>query len=177
MSGNTDVEIKQVLLRDDGTFPNNPHLPLLLYPGALLPLGADPAADVEARFNTNDWLAAWRNGVYSFQHYHSDAHEVLGVYRGSARVQFGGPEGLVIEIKAGDAALLPAGTAHMLIDASPDFAVVGAYPPGQRPDMCHGNPDEKPKADQQIAQVPMPASDPVLGRNNGLLALWRKDKD
>jgi uncharacterized protein YjlB len=118
---------------------------------------------VEGHFTQNGWPAAWRNGVYSFQHYHSEAHEVLGVYRGWAKVQFGGPNGPVIQITAGDAALLPAGTAHKLIEASRDFAVVGAYPPGQHPDMCYGKPGERPGADERISRVPVPKTDPVLG--------------
>lgn len=167
-------KIEQVLLPKDGLFPNNPELPLMLYPGAFLPFGADPAADIEGRFNANGWPAAWRNGVYSYHHYHSDAHEALGVYRGWAKIQLGGPNAQVFKVKAGDGVVLPAGTAHKLIDASPDFAVVGAYPPGQRPDMCHGNPDERPGADERIALVPMPATDPVTGAEGGLLDAWEK---
>ena len=110
--------VKHLMLPADGAFPNNPCLPLLLYPGAFLPFGNDPAGEVEARFNTNGWPAAWRNGVYSYHHYHAEAHEVLGVYRGSAKVQFGGPNGYVGQLTSGDAALLPAGTAHKLITAS-----------------------------------------------------------
>ena len=171
-----DHKIEQLLLPEDGLFPNNPHLPVLLDPGAFVPFGTDAAAEVEARFNANGWPAAWRNGVYSYHHYHSEAHEALGVYRGSAKVQFGGPNGPVIDIKAGDAAVLPAGTAHKLIYASPDFAVVGAYPPGQQPDMCYGKPGERPGADKRIAEVPMPDSDPVLGYNGGIIQHWRHGK-
>lgn len=169
-----DGKIEQVLLPADGPFPNNPCLPLILYPGAFLPFGSDPASDIEDRFNTNNWPAAWRNGVYSYHHYHSEAHEALGVYRGTATVQFGGPHGPIIRIEAGDAVVLPAGTAHKLIDASPDFAVVGAYPPGQHPDMCYGKPGERPGADKRIAEVPMPATDPVTGTGGGLLDAWKE---
>ena len=168
----SEPQIKQILLPADGAFPNNPRLPLLLYVGAFLPFGEDPAGEVEDRFTSNGWPAAWRNGVYDFQHYHAEAHEVLGVYRGSAKVQFGGPNGPVIDIKAGDAALLPAGTTHKLIEASRDFAVVGAYPPGQGPDMCYGKPGERPGADELIAQVPLPEIDPVFGREGGLVDAW-----
>jgi len=169
----TDYEIEKVLLPEDGPFPNNPTLPVMFYSGALLPFGRDPAVDVEKVFNANGWPAAWRNGVYSFHHYHSEAHEALGVYRGWARVQLGGPNAPVFRVKAGDAAVLPAGTAHKLIEASPDFAVVGAYPPGQRPDMCYGKPGERPGADERISQVPMPKSDPVTGKQGGLVEAWK----
>jgi uncharacterized protein YjlB len=173
MSDAMDHSMKLVMLSDGGTFPNNPRLPLMLYPGTFLPFDSDPAADIEARFNANGWPAAWRNGVYDYHHYHSDAHEALGVYRGWAKVQFGGPEGDVIQITSGDAAVLPAGTAHKLIDASPDFALVGAYPPEQRPDMLYGKPGERPGADERIAKVPMPDTDPVLWHQGGLLDAWQ----
>lgn len=165
-------QVQSVLLADDGTFPNNPTLPLLLYASALLPFGTDPASEVKARFGAHGWGGMWRNGVYRYHHYHSEAHEALGVYRGRAKIQFGGPNGRVIRIAHGDIAVLPAGTAHKLIEASPDFSVVGAYPPDQQPDMCYGKAGERPAADQRIAQVPMPDFDPVLGVKGGLTEIW-----
>ena len=167
-------QMKQVSLPEDGPFPNNPDLPLMLYSGSFLPFGRDPAVDVENLFNANGWPAAWRNGVYSYHHYHSEAHEALGVYRGWANIQFGGPHAPVSKVEAGDAAVRPAGTAHKLIDASPDFAVVGAYPPGQHPDMCYGKPGERPDADERIAQVPIPEMDPVTGTQGGLVEAWKE---
>jgi uncharacterized protein YjlB len=169
-----EARVKQIMLADDGTFANNPMLPLLLYSGVFLPCGADPASEVEARFDANGWPAAWRNGIYACHPYHSEAHEALGVYRGSAEVQFGGPNRSVAQIAAGDAAVLPAGRAHKLIAASRDFAVVGAYPPGQRPDMCYGKRGERPGADERMARVPIPGSDPVFGAQGGLLNSWLK---
>lgn len=163
---------KTILLKDDGTFPNNAGLPLLLYTGVLLPLGADAAEKIERLFNRNGWPAAWRNGVYPFQHYHSTAHEALGIYRGWGRVQFGGPGGPVIKVSAGDVAILPAGVAHKRIEASADFALIGAYPPGQTPDMNYGEEGERPGADHRIAKVPTPDSDPVLGAQGGVPILW-----
>jgi uncharacterized protein YjlB len=146
-------------------------MPLLLYRGALLPLGDDPPAQVEAVFRKNGWQGLWRNGIYDYHHYHSEAHEALGVYRGSAKVQFGGPNGPGVQVAAGDAVVLPAGTAHKLVEASRDFAVVGAYPPGQHPDLCHGKPGEQAGSAKRIRQVPLPATDPVVG-SGGLVRLW-----
>ncbi len=55
---------------------------------------ADPQA-IESLFDTNDWPSAWRKGVYPYHHCHSTAHETLGVYSGSATIQFGGPQGAI----------------------------------------------------------------------------------
>ena len=70
---------------DGGEIPNNPRLPLLIYKAAVAARGEEAAKLIEALYAKNDWRAAWRYGVYLFPHYHSTAHEVLGVYRGHAR--------------------------------------------------------------------------------------------
>jgi uncharacterized protein YjlB len=41
-------------------------------------------------------------------------------------VRFGGDKGEVLEITAGDVAILPAGTGHQCISSSSDFSGVGA---------------------------------------------------
>ena len=159
---------------DDGRIPNNPALPLVLYPRALSFADApDPATVAEARFRENGWRGAWRNGVFSFAHYHSNAHEVLAVCAGRARVRFGGEAGEVLEVEAGDVVVLPAGTGHQNLGASPDFLVVGAYPRGQEDyDLCRGAPDERPRVLDAIARVPLPASDPVYGNQGPLVNEW-----
>jgi uncharacterized protein YjlB len=154
-------------------FPNNADLPLLVYPGALPATGSRPAAAFEACFRTNRWGNSWRNGIYDIHHYHSTAHEVLGVCGGSARVAFGGEGGLVLEVRAGDVVVIPAGVAHRNLEETRGFAVVGAYPEGQRWDMNTGRPGERPAADERIARVPLPAADPAFGVNGPLMALWR----
>ncbi len=92
---------------DDGSIPNST-LPLLVYRNAV---PADPAA-IERIFAANGWPPAWRNGVHPFHHFHSSAHEVLGVARGEASVLFGGPDGTVLPVQAGDVVVVPAGVAH-----------------------------------------------------------------
>lgn len=104
-------QIETFLLQDDGLVPNSRH-PLLIYRRALELTGIDPAAMWEELFSANDWMNSWRNGIYTFHHYHSTTHEVLGVYSGSAEMQFGGKNGIVQKIYAGDVIVIPAGVAH-----------------------------------------------------------------
>jgi uncharacterized protein YjlB len=96
---------------DDGLVPNNA-LPVVIYEGALdLARSEDPAAAIEALFRANGWgRDMWRDGVYPFVHYHAMIHEALGIARGRARVQLGGHRGQAFDLKAGDVAILPAGT-------------------------------------------------------------------
>jgi uncharacterized protein YjlB len=69
---------------DDEIVPNSP-LPLVVYRGAL-PASGDRATACEALFARNGWPDAWRNGIYAHHHYHSTAHEALGIARGHARM-------------------------------------------------------------------------------------------
>ena len=165
-------QVVRHLLEDDGTFPNNDALPMLSYPGAVLLPGVNPAAAFEELFHANGWGNAWRNGVYSFHHYHSTAHEVLGVYSGTARLQLGGESGILLEVGPGDVLILPAGVAHKNLGASDDFRVVGAYPHGQRPDTNQGRAGERPRVDQNIAALPLPETDPVYGEGGPLMKHW-----
>jgi len=154
---------------DDGGIPNSA-LPVVIYRGAL----ADASAEgMERLFDSNGWPSAWRYGVYDYHHYHSTTHECLGVAAGSARLHLGGPSGLVFAVAAGDVIVLPAGTGHKNVGSSPDFLVVGAYPPGGQADMLYGKSGERPEADERIAKVAAPKTDPVGGQGGPVLEYWR----
>ena len=83
-----------------------------------------------------------------------------------------GPEGKVITARAGDVIIVPAGVSHKNVNQSPDFRVVGAYPRGQMWDMNYGKTAERPGADENIKNVPLPATDPVFGKTGLLMRLW-----
>jgi uncharacterized protein YjlB len=127
---------------------------------------------MEKLFGENGWPPQWRSGIYPFHHYHSTAHECLGVARGSARIMLGGPQGREFAIEAGDVLVLPAGTVHRRLTDSGDFLVVGAYPPRQDWDLLKGEPGDREKALQNIPNVPLPKSDPVEGRDGALVRVW-----
>ena len=167
-----DVQVQTYLLTDDGQFPNNARLPLLIYPNALNAVQINITTAFEALFSAHHWPPAWRNGIFSVHHYHSTAHEVLGIYSGHADIQFGGPHGPVLTAHASDVIVIPAGVAHKNQGHSADFAVVGAYPQGQSWDTCYGSADERPHTDKAIAQVAMPVADPIYGISGPLLSLW-----
>ena len=105
---------------DDGKTPNNPRLPLILYRNVLrVPAGRDPAAVCEDMFAGHGWANGWRNGIHPFLHFHTRTHEVLGIARGTARVEFGGDKGRTLDVQAGDVVVLPAGTGHRRVSSSP----------------------------------------------------------
>jgi len=160
------MELEPIRLAPSGAMPNHPAFPALVYRG----VAADAAA-IEALFARNGWPPQWRDGIYDFHHYHTRGHEALGCARGRARVLLGGPDGRAVEVAAGDVLVLPVGTGHRRLSASGDFLVVGAYPPGQRADVCR----EAPTLDMlaRIAALPAPETDPV-GNGGGVTALWRE---
>ncbi|HYF33531.1 MAG TPA: cupin [Chitinophagaceae bacterium] len=157
--------------KDDGLVPNN-KLPLLWYRNVFDARDEKGASWLEERFYANNWKNSWRNGIFTFQHYHSIAHEVLGIYSGKAKVLLGGDKGAVVEVKAGDIIVIPAGVGHKNL-GDENLGVVGAYPNGMDVDILRAQPGDRPQADRNIAAVPLPASDPLLGNGKGLIDYWK----
>ncbi|MFN8688305.1 MAG: cupin [Acidobacteriota bacterium] len=149
------------LLGANGWVPNHERLPLLLFRQAFRG-GVDAC---ERFIRSSGWQPEWRNGVYPFHHYHSTAHELLGVAGGEARLLLGGeaPRGLDVTVRAGDLIILPCGTGHCRVSASGDFLVVGAYALEQRWDLMR----EAPTAAQRQAMRALPYP------KGGLTSLWR----
>jgi uncharacterized protein YjlB len=155
---------------DDGGIPNS-RLPVLVYSGPV-ESDAGPAA-FETLFAEHGWLGAWRDGIFPFHHFHSTAHEVLGIAAGTAEVLLGGPSGRRFRLAAGDVVVLPAGTGHCNTGSSDDLLVVGAYPNGMDWDLRRGDPAEHSEVLANIARVPLPDQDPVGGEDGPLVGLWR----
>lgn len=158
---------------DDGETPNNPRFPFLYYRDAVkLTAEFDPAAIFEELFAAHGWTGSWRDSVYGFLHFHTRTHEVLGIARGNACVRFGGRKGRALEVRAGDVAVLPAGTGHCRISASKNLLVVGAYPDPDAYDEPRPNEVDHEKAVMAIACVKVPPADPVYGKNGPVSQLW-----
>jgi uncharacterized protein YjlB len=158
---------------DDGDVPNHPRWPMIVYAQALAPETLQKSEYAfDELFARNGWPVGWRNGIYPFTHYHSKTHEVLGIARGEATVQFGGKSGKILTARAGDALLLPAGTGHKRISSSPDLLVIGAYPPGSKYDLMRSGESDKMGIRARITKVAKPDTDPVSGAAGAMLSLW-----
>jgi len=173
MSDTKQPKPETFMFADDGSVPNNARLPFVLYRHVIDFIGAtDPEPVIEKIFRANGWGDTWRNGIFPYVHYHSMIHEGMGIARGRAKVRFGGNKGQEIELMQGDVCVLPAGTGHQCLWASPDLMVIGTYPKTGKYDLCRGSRGEHAKAMKTIPHVPLPDSDPVFGKQGPLLRLW-----
>lgn len=160
------------VLVDNGLFPGNV-LPVLYYKNAVkLPL-LFPGKAMEKVFRENGWTNNWRNGIYTFDHYHSLTHEVIGVFSGNTILQLGGEDGLKLEISKGDVIVIPAGVAHRNLGKETDVLCAGGYPEGKDFDMNFGKPGERPQTDQNIQALKLPVTDPLTGKPGALQAIWK----
>jgi len=171
---NPSPKVELHRLEGDGTIPNNPDRPLIIYRRVFDHVD-DPAASFEDLFARNGWTNGWRDGIYGHHHYHTNTHEVLGIAAGHARVRFGGDRnGIETEVHAGDLVVVPAGVAHRNLGASAAFLVVGAYPDGREPDMHRDDPPADTDTAARIRSVPLPDMDPLYGADGPLITAWRK---
>ncbi len=153
-------------------FPNNDQLPVIIYKDVFNFEKGKEASIIENVFKENGWQNSWRNSIYNYHHYHSKAHEVIGIYNGEADIQLGGPNGKELSVKKGDVIILPAGVSHKCLVCSREFACIGAYPPGQNYDMNYGKEEEIEKSKENIHNLPLPETDPVYGNEGELIKNW-----
>ncbi len=163
------MDVEEMTFEPSAWVPNNASLPVLLY---RLPLdGVDLKNGFEALFARNGWTGIWANGVFDYQHYHAGAHEVLGIARGTATLLIGGTDGRKLQVSAGHCLVLPAGTGHQNLGSSPDFLVIGAYPPNQHADIQTSAASKDMLS--KITSVALPLTDPVQGSSGALIERWR----
>ena len=167
-------DVQAFRFEDDGETPNNPRLPLVVYRAAVKLAGEhDPAAPFERAFARHGWGDGWRNGIYPFLHFHTATHEVLGIARGRATVEFGGAKGQALDGRGGRrrrAAGRHRPSAHLGERRSSGRRRLSAQR-FIRPEAA-GQVDHK-KAVAAIAEVPLPEMDPVHGREGPLMTLWK----
>jgi uncharacterized protein YjlB len=163
------IEVQCIRLGEQADAPNHPDLPVIRYTGAF----RDDPSRIGAVFRENRWLGGWTDGIYGYTHFHTNAHEALGVVSGSAIVRVGGEQGVDVELEAGDVVVLPAGTGHRRILASADFKVTGAYPNGMDWDLRTQEDSSAEEAREAIASVPLPETDPVFGGKGPVHDYWQ----
>jgi uncharacterized protein YjlB len=153
--------------KDDGLIPNHPRWPLVVYKGAVrLPESLDPAAGCSIAMGGPTRGATASICSLPFAHSRSSRH---GVRQRQGAIRLG----RTLTVKAGDVAVLPAGTGHQRLKASNDFLVVGAYPPTGTYDECTSFEDRN-KALTSIPKTARPRKDPVYGKDGPLLRAWRE---
>ena len=165
------MKAQQFFVKDDGAFPNN-SLPIVLYPKVLKLPRLFTGLAIRRLFQKNDWGNNWQQGIYTYHHYHSITHEVLGICRRETLLLLGGEQGTTVFIEEGDVLVIPAGVAHMNLGKEKDVICVGGYPNGRDYDMNYGKQGERPGADENIGSVSLPQTDPVFGKKGGLLKIW-----
>lgn len=166
------TEPESYYFEENSGIPNNPGLPVLVYRGAVSAADAD---ELEERFRENGWGGVWRWSVYDFHHYHSTAHEVLGVVAGSAELAIGGPDGKTLQVSQGDVIVLPAGAGHRKLGETDGFQVVGAYPEGQENyDLIKIGEPLTEEIRENIRSTSLPESDPLYGNDGPLTSEWRQ---
>ncbi|WP_313454716.1 hypothetical protein [Brevundimonas sp.] len=166
------METEAFILHANDWLPNNERLPVLLYRGVIKAEGKAAAERFERLFADHGWPPQWRDTIFDYDHYHSTAHEALGVAAGHGTLLLGGPGGREVEVQAGDALVLPVGVGHRRLAVSDDFRVVGAYPDGQDWDIRRDAPSDEIR--RRMRALPVPQSDPVAGEAGPLVETWRR---
>jgi uncharacterized protein YjlB len=172
----SELKILQVSRHQIPAFNNFPNTsiqgkPLLIYHSAFQ---KPSASQVESHLSSVGVVApSWRYTMYSTSHFHSNTHEVLGVFAGSARLCFGGeenPDRVEPVVEQGDVIVVPAGVAHRLMEDRGDFTMVGSYPGGKSWDMCYGRDDEAERV-KRIKDLGWFTEDPIYGKEGPALAV------
>jgi uncharacterized protein YjlB len=168
------IEPESYIVESDDYFPNS-HLPVLHYARVLVLPKLFTAVAVKNLFRANDWKNNWKQGIYTYHHYHSVTHEVLGFCKGETLLMLGGENGITLFVQEGDVLVIPAGVAHINLGRENDVTCIGGYPDGRDYDMNYGKLGERPRTDHYITATPLPGTDPVFGPGGPLIQLWNRN--
>ena len=157
------INISYFCFKNDGVIPNNP-LPVLVYKEVL--------QDFEATFKINGWTNNWRDIILHYDHFHSNTHEVLGLAQGAAKLKIGGENGIELQVETGDVIIMPAGVGHYSLDNSMKYQFIGGYPNGADWNL-KTNLEEEQTILAEIANIPIPNTDPLYGINGPLFDYWK----
>jgi uncharacterized protein YjlB len=146
--------------------PNSP-LPVVLIRSVLAPNANKKGRRFREAFERNGWTGIWTDTIYDYMHFHSNAHEVLGIAEGKVTVLLGGAEGRRFRLKAGDMLAIPAGVGHRRVGEATGLKVIGAYPHGQ----SHFTMKRTGRA---VPRVKLPDTDPFYGPAGALTQCWTK---
>jgi uncharacterized protein YjlB len=168
----TDSDATLQAFEPGGGIPNS-RLPLVFWRGRL-PSEARSGAAATALFRKNGWRGTWVYTVFPYWHFHTRGHEALACVSGSARIGFGGDHGIKVDVETGDVCVIPAGVGHRRLSSSSDFQMAGGYPPGQEGNIVRPGDLDDAMIAKEIAALALPQTDPVSGRDDGVVAIWRK---
>ena len=158
-----------LLFEPDEKMPNN-RLPVLVYRQTAQ--GSELEDLFRGTFAANSWGGLWTGAIFGYDHFHSNAHEVVGVASGEAILGLGGASGRRLEVAEGDVVILPAGTGHRRVRGSGDFLVIGAFPVGQEIHDIYTDLTACEDYLSRVAAVPLPVADPVYGTRGPLRSHW-----
>ncbi|WP_300597227.1 hypothetical protein [Niabella sp.] len=156
--------------REDRLIPNSPH-PLLVYRNFFDKEYEACESWLKKKFVTNKWFPFSGLQFFDVAYYYINTHIVLGVCSGEAKWQLGGTLGLTMIIEKGDVLVIPAGVALRHLESSTDFKITGASSLDVTPRIRKETSGNSKDA-EQIAGIALPDTDPVLGTDDGLLAIW-----
>jgi uncharacterized protein YjlB len=158
---------------DNGVMPNSA-LPAIVYDRPVS--GDDLEGLFRKTFSRNQWGGFWVEGVFGYDHFHSNAHEVMGVLEGTADLVLGGTDGgTTLTIAKGDVLILPAGAGHRRLRDSPDFLVLGGYPKGQESFDIYLTLQLCANYRNRIGAVEIPKLDPLYGEEGAVISAWRQE--
>ena len=159
------MRVRKIHLDKANDVPNS-RLAVVLYRGVLPAHTANKAETFRERFKDAGWAGVWTDTIYDYTHFHSNAHEVLGIAEGKVTLRLGGEEGSLFRLRAGDMLVLPAGVGHRRVGGDDGLKVIGAYPRGQ----SHYDMKRRGRA---IPKVGLPSTDPFYGADGPLVRAWR----